>query len=296
MGYECKYCGQTYCAEHRLPENHDCPGLENAEPATKGSSGEKSDGAESSDSKWFREEKVRERPPSASKRSFWRDVLRTFKDNVTLTIITVTTLVFTLQLALQGLTQMLYLQPELSTVLQRPWTLLTVMLVHGGYFHIFANMVTFYFFGSALENIIDGEEVLKFYIGAGLISSIGFVALTQLLSLVHGAQIGGLPVFRPAVGASGAVVAVFGAVAMLYPRAEVLLYFFIPMKIKTAFYGVAAIEAVNLGAKFAGIVLPVLGGFASSAHLAGLLVGALYGRRLRRKYDTRTGVLDILGS
>lgn len=29
MPYNCRHCGGTYCADHRLPENHNCTGLEN---------------------------------------------------------------------------------------------------------------------------------------------------------------------------------------------------------------------------------------------------------------------------
>ncbi len=29
MPYRCRYCGGTYCPDHRLPENHQCPGLTN---------------------------------------------------------------------------------------------------------------------------------------------------------------------------------------------------------------------------------------------------------------------------
>jgi membrane associated rhomboid family serine protease len=97
----------------------------------------------------------------------------------------------------------------------------------------------------------------------------------------------------PAVGASGAVVAVFGAVAMLYPTAEVLLYFFIPMKIRTALYLFGAVEGLNLVTKAFGVVLPVIGGFASSSHLAGLLIGVWYGRKI--KHRTNIGTLDLLG-
>jgi len=28
MPFTCKFCRETYCAEHHLPENHDCIGLE----------------------------------------------------------------------------------------------------------------------------------------------------------------------------------------------------------------------------------------------------------------------------
>jgi hypothetical protein len=29
ISLSCTYCDDTFCAEHRLPENHDCPGLKN---------------------------------------------------------------------------------------------------------------------------------------------------------------------------------------------------------------------------------------------------------------------------
>ena len=28
MEYNCSRCGRTFCVNHRLPESHDCPGLE----------------------------------------------------------------------------------------------------------------------------------------------------------------------------------------------------------------------------------------------------------------------------
>lgn len=27
MPYRCKYCGRIFCADHRLPENHECDGI-----------------------------------------------------------------------------------------------------------------------------------------------------------------------------------------------------------------------------------------------------------------------------
>lgn len=32
FGYTCKLCSRTHCQSHRLPENHDCPNLEEALP------------------------------------------------------------------------------------------------------------------------------------------------------------------------------------------------------------------------------------------------------------------------
>jgi membrane associated rhomboid family serine protease len=77
---------------------------------------------------------------------------------------------------------------------------------------------------------------------------------------------------------------------MLYPDSEVLLYFVIPMKIQTAVKFFGALETVNLLAKMAGTTLPVIGGFASSAHLAGLAAGIFIGKKLRDRYGGRARV------
>lgn len=305
MSFTCRYCGNKYCSKHRLPENHNCNSLEESLKQEK-----------QEDDKWFKEKEVKKpankkkRPP---KKSLTKDIARTLKGSVTLSIILITTLFFLMQPYMPGISppitqgameiiqsnpmelNPLTLYPSAEYLIERPWTLLTVMLLHGSLFHIFANMITFYFFGTPLEKIIGGKELVKFYIGSGLLASIGFVAFRNLIYLIHGPVSGGFHVFGPAVGASGAVVAVFAAVSMLYPDAEVLLYFFIPMKIKTALYAFMGLEVFNLLAKTAGIHLPVIGGFASSAHLAGLLIGIWYGKKLREKHSTKTGVIDLLG-
>lgn len=28
LPYKCRYCGEYFCVDHQLPENHACPGLE----------------------------------------------------------------------------------------------------------------------------------------------------------------------------------------------------------------------------------------------------------------------------
>jgi predicted nucleic acid binding AN1-type Zn finger protein len=33
--HECNYCGHTHCMEHRLPENHECPGLDDVSESQK---------------------------------------------------------------------------------------------------------------------------------------------------------------------------------------------------------------------------------------------------------------------
>jgi len=303
MTFTCRYCGKKFCAQHRLPENHDCEGLEEKVEEEK----------EESKNQWFEEKESKneqeQRTITASKRrsspSFLESMFNTFKSNYTLAIIAITSITFLMQYIVPGFGNFMVLNPEASSVLYRPWSLATVMLLHGGLFHLLANMITFYFFGTPVERIAGSKELLKLYIGAGIIASLGYVAFRNLLYFLYGSEIaaksllglqfGSMSTLGIAVGASGAVVAFVGAVAMLYPDAEVLLYFVIPMKIKTAVYAFGGMEAFNLVAKLLGYNLPVIGMFASSAHLAGLLVGLWYGKKLRDKHKTRSAVFNPLG-
>jgi membrane associated rhomboid family serine protease len=315
MSFTCRYCGEKFCSEHRLPENHDCEGLE---------SGKKeefqSEETPEEHRKWF-EDKFSNKKSNGGKRpekefqkpGFFNETKRILKNNIALLIIGITGLSFMMHEALPFLKSFLTLSPALTdsavqatnnvvgqTVLTKnlidtPWTVFTVMLVHANLFHFLANMITFYFFGTAVEKTVGGIKMLKMYLIAGLAASIAVVGFTNILYYIHGPTYSNALTTSPIVGASGAVVAMVGMVAMLYPDSEVLLYFVIPMKIKTAVYAFGGLELFNLIFKIIGINLPVIGGLASSAHLAGLAVGLYFGKKLRDRYGRKTSVFNPMG-
>ena len=317
MSFTCHYCGKKFCSEHRLPENHECQELESGkkeeympnskqeEENDKNSSKSSSEGQ-----KWFKEKNLKQEKKSVrrgKRNSLLSDIKYTLKNNLTLSIITVTSVFYFIAEIFDVVKYGLMLFPNLSaqalsqnplteaaattlgyepTLIMQPWGIATVMLAHGGLIHLFANMATLYFFGSALEKAIGSRKLLKFYIGAGLVASIAYILFNNLLYLIPYTITNGLGM-NPAVGASGAVVAVVGAVAVLYPDAEVLLYFVFPMKISTAVKAFGAIEVINIITRLVGVRLPIIGGFASSAHLAGLVTGILIGKKLRDQRGRR---------
>ena len=254
----------------------------------------------SKDEKWFDEKfeqkdvKQEVRRNKTKRRSLGTDILDTLKNSYTLSLILVTSLAFVMQFILpSSWINNLVLNPEFNTVLTRPWTLISVMFLHGGLFHLMANMITFYFFGRLVENAMGSMKLLKFYFGTGIVASLAYVLMSNIYYLLHGAAFtSGISTLTPAVGASGAVVAAVGAVAMLYPDAEVLLYFVIPMKIQTAVKAFGAMEVINVLFKLSGTTLPVIGGFASSAHLAGLFIGIIIGKKMRSNVS-KTARIDL---
>ena len=320
MSFTCHYCGKKFCSEHRLPENHDCDGLETGKKEEY-MTGKSKDGEENSNEgkdtgkvsetdntqsqKWFRQKNTKKEVHRGKKQpSLFDDVIHTLKNNYTLSIIAVTSIFYLLTGLVPGLQRLMMLYPALTTqaaaasgyaqtLLTHPWGILTVVLVHGGLFHLLANMVTFYFFGTTLEKNIGSRKLLKFYLSTGIVASIGYITFSNILYLLHGAQFAnGIGTLTPAVGASGAVVAAVGAIAVLYPDAEVLLYFIVPMKIRTAVGVFGLMEIVNVLTKLGGITLPVIGGFASSAHLTGLLAGIWFGRKIKSEFG-RTQRINI---
>lgn len=87
-------------------------------------------------------------------------------------------------------------------------TLLTSMFMHGGWFHIIANLWFLWIFGDNVEDAMGPWRFLLFYLLCGL-----GAAAVQIATDPAG-QV-------PMVGASGAISGVMGAYALLYPHARI---------------------------------------------------------------------------
>lgn len=150
--------------------------------------------------------------------------------------------------------------------LTRPWTLVTYMFVHGGFMHLFMNMLALFFFGPPLERKWGSRFFLRFYVATGL----GGAAFSVLLYSLTGPTI--------MVGASGAIFGLLVAFALNWPDAKIFLYFVFPVPAK---WFVAALGAFTLLSTVQGSA----DGVAHWAHLGGLVTGFVYlryGERIGR--------------
>lgn len=164
------------------------------------------------------------------------------------------------------------------------WTFITSMFIHAGLGHLFANMVSLIFMGGFVERLIGNKRFLKLYFIGGFVASLTFIVLAGMFgSTAIGAKLFGTP-FSYAVGASGAIFALGGLLAILTPKMRVLVFFIIPMPMWAAMIGfVFIIWALSLA-------LPL--NIGNSAHLGGLLVGIVYGLYLRVKYPHKTEMIS----
>lgn len=152
-----------------------------------------------------------------------------------------------------------------SSIITRPWTLVTYIFLHNGLWHLFFNMFVLFFLGTTLERIIGKRQFLNVFFASGILSAIGYSLLSQPIFKISPSSM---------IGASGAIYGVFAALTILEPNLRVYVYF-IPMSMK---------YALLLFALFDFFMINSLDMIAHTAHLSGLLVGLYMGSRIKKDH------------
>ncbi len=136
--------------------------------------------------------------------------------------------------------------------------------------HLLMNMLLLFFFGTMLETMLGSNRFLTLYLGAALCGA--------LFHLMGEWMLGGS---APAIGASGAVLGVLVAAAVLRPDATVFLFFF-PVRLKWLATGIVAIDAIRL---LIGLKSGQSDMVAHFVHLGGALYGFLAARQGWVRWD-----------
>ena len=161
-----------------------------------------------------------------------------------------------------------YLYPALTGTFQ-PWRLLTVSLVHSGFWHVGLNMLALWMIGRSLEPLLGRWRFLTLY----LLSALGGSVAVTLLSFT-----------TPVVGASGAIFGLFGALIV------------IGRHLGANIAGIAIVLGINLAIGF----VPNFN-VSWQAHVGGLLVGLLVAfvftrTRTARQRGLQIGLLVAVGA
>lgn len=155
-------------------------------------------------------------------------------------------------------------------------TVITAMFMHGGYAHLFGNLLYLWIFGDNVEDRMGSLAFCGFYVLCGITATLAQVALNPDGVL-------------PNLGASGAISGVLGAYIVFFPRNRVHALFFYFMISVPAFIAIGIwilFQFFNgMGAVMA--TETTLGGVAYGAHVGGFLTGvfAAGGWRMLNKED-----------
>ena len=143
--------------------------------------------------------------------------------------------------------------------LDEPWTIVTNMFVHAGLWHILGNMIMLFFFGSYLLGLLGEVKFFIVYFVGGLIGNLLFFLL--------GSE------YATAVGASGALFAIMGTMAVMRPKLKVLIWFLIPVDLWiVALFGALLIATQMTSSSVAW-----------EAHIGGMVLGLVAGFYFRRQ-------------
>lgn len=134
------------------------------------------------------------------------------------------------------------------------YQLFTYMFAHGGFMHIFFNMIALASFAPILETYWGDKKFLMFYIATGIGAGVIYALVNYFLTPGSGG---------PMLGASGAIYGILMAFGMAFPNMEITLLFPpIPIKAK---YMVFVIGFITYATDRSGNVAHV-------AHFGGALV------------------------
>lgn len=163
-------------------------------------------------------------------------------------------------------------------------TIFTSMFLHGGWLHLFSNMLALYIFGDNVEDRIGHGRYLAFYLICGIIAAITHIVFNPISPV-------------PTIGASGAISGVLGAYFILYPRARVITLvpiFILPWIVEIpalVYLGFWFLSQLFNGVLAIAVGSQSFGGIAWWAHAGGFLAGTLLvGLFTRQRYVRRVYV------
>jgi len=131
----------------------------------------------------------------------------------------------------------LLLHPYSVVKLRKWYQMLTSGFVHADLMHLIFNMLTFYFFASALEVTIGSVDFAIIYFGS--------LVLANVSTVIKQAD----NIYYKAVGASGAISGILFATILYYPDMNVYLYFAIG--IPAPIFGILYLVYCHFASKYA---------------------------------------------
>jgi membrane associated rhomboid family serine protease len=183
------------------------------------------------------------------------------------------------QIWLDSALQWIGVPASIPNLLMKPWTIITYMFVHEGFWHLFFNMIWLYWFGKIFMEFMPGRKIYTLYFIGGITGALTFILAYNMFPVFHDTVS-----ISTTIGASASVLAITIATAVLVPDYSVNLLFIGSVKIKyiaifTVILDVLMIRSGNAGGHF--------------AHIGGAISGVLFILFIRKDIAGRLGFLRL---
>ena len=165
-------------------------------------------------------------------------------------------------------------------LLFHPWTLVTYMFVHEGFWHLLFNMLWLYWFGKIFLEYLTERQLLAIYLLGGIAGGLFYVLTFNIFP-----SFGQIYYFSYAIGASASVMAILVAISLYVPDYRMNLLLIGPVKIYWLaifffVYDLLSIKSANAGGHL--------------SHIGGALLGWFFVYSLHRGRDITLGFSAFL--
>ena len=172
---------------------------------------------------------------------------------------------------LSPLTRLLAIPADLNILLSKPWTIITYMFLHEGFFHLFFNMLVLFFGGQIFLQYLSSRKLLSTYIAGGISGAVFYVLAYNVFPVFYD-----IAPMSVALGASASVLAILVAIATYVPQYTVQLVLIGPVKLKYLAIIFVVLDFFSIQGNNPG---------GHIAHLGGALWGLLYILMLKNGTD-----------
>lgn len=169
---------------------------------------------------------------------------------------------------------------DTTTLLYRPWTLITYMFLHFDFLHILFNMLILFWFGRIFLDRLQQRHLLAVYLIGGIFGGLLFILSFNLFPVFDKYILGSV-----ALGASASVMAVVVAISFYIPDYALNLVFIGKVKMKYLALIYIALDVLSIAGENPG---------GHIAHLGGALFGILFIMQYRKGKDITKGFSKFL--
>lgn len=169
---------------------------------------------------------------------------------------------------------------SLSSLIMRPWTLVSYMFLHEGFFHILFNILWLYWFGQLFLSYFSARQLTAVYLLGGFSGAALYIVAYNVFPVFADS----LPV-SVALGASASISAIVMAVCFYAPETEIFLMFLGRVKLKYLALVFILFDIIQIASDNAG---------GHIAHLGGVLFGVFFARSMRQGRDLTIGFNRLL--
>ncbi|MFV1450126.1 rhomboid family intramembrane serine protease [Maribacter sp. HS] len=186
---------------------------------------------------------------------------------------------FLLGLSGNSIVKWFELPNDIVDIAFQPWSIITYSFFHGGFGHLFWNMLLIYFVGRIFLNLFDAKRFLNVYVLGVILGGLFFVLGYNIFPAFFNTN-------AYLIGASAGASAVLIFICTYLPNQEVRVIFF---NVKLWIVG-AVVVLSDL------IQLPISNSGGHLAHLGGAFLGYLYASQLAKGNDIGSGFSKFMDS